>query len=66
MYDTKYKINEKNPSNDMWMCRMLVKVLTELTEGIYDLHVISFIVSTGSIRESLELIEMLDEDDQLS
>lgn len=49
----------------MWMCRILIKVVTELAGDLYNLHTISFIVSVGTIRESLQLIEALDEDELL-
>lgn len=47
----------------MWMCRLLIKVITGLADGLYNIHFISFVVSVGSIRESLQLIELLDEEE---
>lgn len=47
----------------MWMCRLLIKVITELVDGLYNIHFISFVVSVGSIRESLQLIDLLDEEE---
>lgn len=45
------------------MCRVLVRVVNEVAEDLYNLHLITFIVSIGSIKDSLRLLEMLDEED---
>lgn len=49
----------------MWVCRMIVKVVSEIANDLYNLHTVSLIVSVGSVRESLQLIDMLDEDEGL-
>lgn len=48
---------------EMWMCRMIVKIVTEIADDLYNLHTLSFIVSVGTVRESLQLIDVLDEDE---
>lgn len=47
----------------MWICKIVLKLITDLSEGLYNLHMVSFIVSIGSVSESLALINVLDEED---
>lgn len=42
-----------------------MKIVSEIATGLYDLHTVSLIVSVGSVSESLQLIDMLDEDEGL-
>lgn len=42
---------------------MIVKIVTEIADDLYNLHTLSFIVSVGTVRESLQLIDVLDEDE---
>lgn len=50
----------------MWMCRMLIKIVTAVADDLYNLYTISFILSMGTIRESLQLIDMMDEEDSFN
>lgn len=47
------------------MCRMLLKVITEVAEDLYNLHTVTLILSVGTISDSLQLLDILDEDDGL-
>lgn len=47
----------------MWMCRMLIKVVAEIADDLYNLHTVSFIVSVGTVGESLQLLDALDEEE---
>lgn len=50
---------------EMWVCRMIVKIVSEIATDLYDLHTVSFILSVGSVSESLQLLDILDEDEGL-
>lgn len=52
-------------SKIMWVGRVLIKVAAEIAEDLYNLYEISLILSIGSVRDSLRLIELLDEDEGL-
>lgn len=45
------------------MCKIVIKFITELSDNLYNLHMVSFIISIGSISESLALINVMDEED---
>lgn len=45
------------------MCRIIVKIVTEIADDLYNLHTLSFIVSVGTVSEGLQLIDVLDEDE---
>lgn len=47
------------------MGRILLKIANEIAEDLYDLHSVSFILSIGTVRESLQLIELLDDEDEI-
>lgn len=47
----------------MWVGKILIQIASEVMEDLYNLYSISLILSIGSIRESLLLIEVLDEED---
>lgn len=49
----------------MWLGRIVLKIATEVAEGLYNLHTISLFFSIGTITESLQLIELLDEEEGL-
>lgn len=49
----------------MWIGRVLIKIATEITENLYNLYYVSLIISIGSIQESLQLIDILDEEEGL-
>lgn len=48
----------------MWVCRMLIRIVAEVAEDLYDLHNLSFILSIGTVGDSLQLIELLDSEEQ--
>ncbi|GBP38685.1 hypothetical protein EVAR_27873_1 [Eumeta japonica] len=35
----------------MWICRLLMRVVTRVSEDLYNLHRISFMLSVGGVRE---------------
>lgn len=47
----------------MWICRILLKVLTQFVDQTYDLHYISLTLSIGTISENLQLLDVLEEED---
>lgn len=46
----------------MWVCKFLVKIVTQITESLYNYRLITFIVSIGSVADSLLLMDILDDD----
>lgn len=42
---------------------MLIKIITEVADDLYNLHTMNLIFSVGTIAEGLHLIDILDEDE---
>lgn len=59
-------LRSKYSKSEMWMCRMLIKIITEVADDLYNLHTINFYFSMGTITEGLQLIDILDEDESKS
>lgn len=45
------------------MCRMIVRLISEIADDLYNLHTMNLILSVGTIRENLQFIDVLDEDE---
>lgn len=63
-FDENYVLTSKKLIK-MFICTLIMKITTSIAEDLYNLRTIYFIISIGSVRESLNLLNLLDEDDVL-
>lgn len=49
----------------MWLCRFVLKLITQTSENLYDFKLLTFMLSVGTFSDSLLLLEILDDDEYL-